>query len=418
MILDGLISVAVALVFLFVTESVLRVLYPEKVLEIARQRLKVQNLAYQFHPQNLIDLKPNIKKTFIQSEANGGDKVQWKTNQDGFRGNDLNPHAKTRVMVYGDSNVQARFSPIGKSFTGRLEQYLNGTSKKDVEVVNAGVVGFGPDQNLKKFMAGIDRYQPDIVIFHIFADNDFGDIIRNRLFEIGPDGALAETGLKLSVDPSLKGTGSRLLITQAATKILGRLGIGPTASHSSFEDTSTLTAMTKEIATNVKLRTTLINREFDVYKKRQRRRFSHFADHYDIDVALNPENESSVTKIALMEAILKKAANTAATNDVKLVVLIQPSTRDLTRNMQPNYEDFGKYPSYRPDRLTSTIDKICDRNTIHRINLFPVFLSNNPQSLYFTTNDDHWNEKGQDLAAHTTAQYLHQHFDETLPDPS
>jgi hypothetical protein len=96
-------------------------------------------------------------------------------------------------MVYGDSNVQARFSSLEDTFSHRLEIGLESRLGTKVDVINAGVIGFGPDQSLLRFIKDADVYRPNVVIFHVFADNDFGDLLRNRLFELAPDGTLVET---------------------------------------------------------------------------------------------------------------------------------------------------------------------------------------------------------------------------------
>lgn len=53
-------------------------------------------------------------------------------------------------------------------------------------------------------------------------------------------------------------------------------------------------------------------------------------DHYDVDVALDSERDSSKTKIRLMEEVLKEASNVARKKNIKFLVLIQPSVIDLT----------------------------------------------------------------------------------------
>ena len=388
------------MVLLFISELGLRFLYPEKALQIANQDLKIKNLAFQYHSEYLIDLKPSVQKQYP------GCIVEWQTNKDGFRGHDLVPQPKLRVMVYGDSNILARFSTLEASFAGRLEQYLKQMGKDEVEVINAGVVGFGPDQSLIKLTTGIDRYRPHIIVFHVFADNDFGDMIRNRLFELDGDGELIETDFKRTVDPSIKRSGSRLLVVRAAAAAFIRLGLIQAPKDPIVSDASVWTN-----ARFIKTQIDIIRQEFEVYKRGEAKQFSHFADHYDIDIALHPETESATIKIALMEALLKRVSTIAARNNTKLVVLIQPSSRDLTRNSQPNYEHFSQYPNYRRDRLTSIVDDICKRHHIPRINLFPLFMENNPTSLYFERDNNHWNDKGQDLAAYETARFIFQNFD-------
>jgi len=88
----------------------------------------------------------------------------------------------------------------------------------DVEAINAGVSGFGPDQNLIRFTEEADIYRPGLLVFHVFADNDFGDIIRNRLFSLDADGSLMRTNMKLS-PPHLQVI-SGLLTVKAIRKII------------------------------------------------------------------------------------------------------------------------------------------------------------------------------------------------------
>ena len=71
-----------------------------------------------------------------------------ETNNDSFRGPELNNESEYRIIVYGDSNIQARFSDSANTFTGQLDHYVKKSSFRDYEILNAGVVGFGPDQNL------------------------------------------------------------------------------------------------------------------------------------------------------------------------------------------------------------------------------------------------------------------------------
>src|SRR5262249_36170994 len=91
------------------------------------------------------------------------------------------------------------------TFPAKLEGYLKErTTGKDVEVINSGVTGFGPDQSLLKMSQEIDVYHPSVVVLQIFADNDFGDIVRNRLFDLDRDGAtLVATKAKREIDPML-----------------------------------------------------------------------------------------------------------------------------------------------------------------------------------------------------------------------
>jgi hypothetical protein len=398
--LNLLTSASIAVVLLFVAELVLRMLYPEKVLEIAIERQRTENLAYAFHPEYLISLKPNVRKVFRRTHAHEGDVVHWGSNSDSFRGPELRSNPQTRIIVYGDSNIQARFSHLRQTFPYRLQELLESAHGRDVEVINGGIIGSGPDQVLLRFSADVDRYKPDAVIFHVFADNDFGDIVRNRLFELDANDRLVRTTFTPTADSELDAKTPRLLTVKAALKVL-RLVSGGGSEPGSGPGKTQEERLKEWLA--------ITEKEYAVYKQGKPRSFSHFADHYDFDVALYPDSESAVTKVKLLDRILQEAKATSEKKGVALVVLIQPSSRDLTQNLLLSHADFERFPKYRRDGLSSTVDEICARHGIHRINLYPVFLNNDPQSLYFTAEDDHWNASGQELAARVTAEYLTKH---------
>ncbi len=193
-------------------------------------------------------------------------------------------------------------------------------------------MGFGPDQSLIRFEKEADIYKPELVIFHISAYNDFGDIVRNRLFELDANGNLIETLYERTVDQALvQGDASNLisnLLIVKATRKLVKLMRG-SDKKSDSDKKSKIYDWLQSAA----------DREYSVYKESQPREFSFVADHYDIDVALDPDAESSKTKIGLMEAILSRANIISASKGVEFLVLIQPSVIDLTKhNFVLNYE--------------------------------------------------------------------------------
>ena len=142
---DSIIIAAISLGLLVVSETILRIMFPEKI------ATRPETVAYEFNQDYLISLAPNIQKTFVRAEHNGGDTIHWKTNNDRFRGDPLRNNPQVRIMVYGDSNVQARFSKTENTFAYKLGEYLKHKGIKGIEVVNAGTLGFGPDQSLIRF---------------------------------------------------------------------------------------------------------------------------------------------------------------------------------------------------------------------------------------------------------------------------
>jgi hypothetical protein len=239
------------------------------------------------------------------------------------------------------------------------------------------------------------------VVFHVFADNDFGDILRNRLVTLDARHALTRTEFRGTVDDELQSRLSPLLLRRAAQRVredLDRLDDPTRTGPRPLE-------VRQEIAVQGLIEAA--EAEFATFTRGGRRVFSHFADHYDIDLALHPTSEAARVKVALMDAVLRKAKRTAADHGTHLLVLIQPSVIDVTEaNAFVTAAFLSRYPDYRRDRLSSVVDDLCARAEIDRVNLFPVFTENDPDSLYFVVNDNHWNDRGQDLAARTTADHI------------
>lgn len=388
-VLTGVLLLGISISVLVSAEFALRLAFPAKI-----------DVTTEFHSNLLFFPKPNIEDTFRRSEANGGDIITWKTNGQSFRGYELRTNADIRLVVYGDSNIQAGFSHLENTFPARLESYLNGFSDIDIEVINAGVPGYGPDQSLIRLSLDSDTLQPDIVVFHVFADNDFGDILRNRLFDIEENRLLDRTDALIQFEEleqrNLKSFASSLLLVRAINKVMKNL-------------------VERELDTEQKRKEHYISGLLDATEKEYAAYIQGgpllIADHYDIDLALYPNSASSLMKVALLEGVLSEAQRVADSKGIQLLVLIQPSVVDLTRNFAfLDYSFLSTYPSYDRERLATIVEDICVLREIHYLNLFPVFLENQPDNLFFLETDNHWNDAGQNLAARETAQYIYENL--------
>jgi hypothetical protein len=382
-------------------ELAIRWIDPEEV-----ETRELEASPYDFHPRYLLGLKPLFEASDERSPANGGGTIQWRTNRYGFRGEPLEDDPAARIIVYGDSNIQAPFSRLERTFVYQLEERLRALTGREIEVVNAGVSGFGPDQSLLRFSGEVHLRRPDAVVLHVFADNDFGDLIRNRLFELSPGGDLVETPHPRDIDPLLEGIGrGRSLRSRLASLRIAR------AANDLRDRAVALLGSSEEDAYGPGRRSPLLrdaDREYLVYTRSEPKRFCVFCDHYDYDLALLPQSESARTKRALMAEILKRARRLASSRDIGFMVLIQPSSRDLTRNASPNYEHLQAFSGYRRTNLSAFVADICDENGIAYVNLFDAFARQNPESLFFVSDDDHWNDAGQALAAAEAASLLHE----------
>jgi hypothetical protein len=112
-------------------------------------------------------------QTHMTDEGDG----QVVINSLGYRDRErqLDKAAETfRIAVFGDSMVEATQVNLDKTFTYLLEERLSSASRP-VEVLNFGIAGYGPLQELLLFQREGPRYRPDLVVLAVFLDNDVAD---------------------------------------------------------------------------------------------------------------------------------------------------------------------------------------------------------------------------------------------------
>jgi len=391
---DTLIIIAVTLAMLALIELALRIFFPQ----FKHAGHTITSLAFEYNQDYLVALKPNMEKVFVRDTRDGGGKVTWKTDSLGFRGEGIGEKNAPRVIVYGDSNVHARFSPDHETYPAVLQQLI-GMQIKGVQVINAGMTGAGPDQSLLRLREHFAKVSPDVVIFHIFADNDYGDIIKNRLFELSAQGEMVKTGFPVTVDPKLNPVRlafnnllNQLYLYGAVNSLLADINASRESQLSEAEKTeNTLNELERNST-----------RAYAVYKQGKPREFSHFKDFYDIDIAADPDSESARTKIALMEKVLLAASQFCAEKKAAFMVVVQPSKLDLVGNWPENLA--RKYPKYRPENLTRPLKEICAKNRFNCIHLIDYYSHDDPASLYIA--DGHWSAKGQRVAAEETSREI------------
>ena len=134
-------------------------------------------------------------------------RAQVRINSLGLRGPEVAelPPDGYRVMVLGDSMVASFEVPWEKSFPALLESRLNDEFEIPVQVINAGVRGYGTDQSYLYYKKRGVHLEPDLVIL-IFGGNDYSDIVTlHRMrrtfgkgaFALTPEGMLKRVGFPI-----------------------------------------------------------------------------------------------------------------------------------------------------------------------------------------------------------------------------
>lgn len=104
------------------------------------------------------------------------------------------PAGHKRVLVLGDSFIEALHVSLEVTAGRQLEAQLNAGRGPRVEVISAGVSGYGTAAESLFFEKDLKRYQPDVVILGFYPGNDVknnSSTLEDYLQpQYGPDGAL------------------------------------------------------------------------------------------------------------------------------------------------------------------------------------------------------------------------------------
>ena len=367
---------------------------------------------YQPDPSRLYRLVPNSRKVFVHRPENGGSRVDVRINADGFRGPPLRPLVGSgrRIMVYGDSFIAGEISPDTLTFVRVLERLLQSRHGSEIEVVNAGVAGYGPDQAFIALREDAPRMRPAAVILGIFADNDFGDLVRDKLFVLSADSQLTRghpvlaPGLRQAIEEQAHPSGWRrsFLLRWVERRLSA-------ASGATLEDprpkrkTISPTELSPEAYTKRAIDRNA--RQFVELREHRDIVTTLFGDSYDADLATDPEGPSARYKVAVMDRLLAAAQVAMDSLHLPFVVVVIPSPVDVCDSYDIRVDSIH-YPAYDRRRLTRIIDSLATRSKIRTVDLYQPFATAGACALYFRHGDSHWNSAGQRLAGKILADSL------------
>ncbi len=356
---------------------------------------------YDYSPRYLFRLRPNAWSATTLLAINGGQTVLHHVNSRGYRGDELLPAGQAkRVVVYGDSFIHAFYTPDEETFTEQLEREIARGLGKPVEVVNAGTSSYGPDQNLLRMQDELQALAPDLVILAVFAGNDFGDLIRNKMFELDAQGTLRSRPFVLTDELRVRFelTHRESILRIAARRAKASAGAALTPGHPG--------ATTKDPrVANMDEWLEVAAAEYSSYL-RDDVVTEPSVDRYNADASLLPNSEAARYKVRLMEAVLRKAAEVAAVRSIPFMLLFIPYPVDVLDGHDAARVDTPRFPDYRRTNLTDSLQGIGTRNGIDYVNLFDTFRARRNEALYYRGGDDHWTSVGQKLAAQVTAKHI------------
>ncbi len=352
---------------------------------------------YQEDPKLIFSFIPDRTSTTTLPPVNGGATITHRINTSGFRGEELlerRPQRK-RIAVYGDSFIHAYYAADADTFPVQLQAALAQRSGADVEVINAGVSSYGPDQVSYKLERELSALKPDLLVVAIFAGNDYGDLTRNKMFRLGPDGALVANEWRLDAEVSEAFSLSQresILVRALRTTVAARRPPAATAGDPAAPDREFMVAEAQ--------------REYDSLVAGDPVVTNTHIDYYSADVSLLPNSNSARYKVAMMRGVLERIRSIAGAGGVPIMFMFIPHPADLTDSYDWGAVDRSRYPDYDGRNQTAPLERFATETSSHYLSLYDSFRDNDPNKLYLHGGDDHWSPTGQALAAKLAADYI------------
>lgn len=317
---------------------------------------------------------------------------------DGFRKNPYNcsdGEVKKRLLLVGDSNIAAVFL-TDKDTLGSQIAKLSVEAGECVHVDSFGVSGFGPDQNFKAIDSITARNAYDAVVFHVFADNDLGDLLRNNVFQ---DNQIKDIGYCYPE----AGLWDDLLLARAVRRAV-YVATGyfinwnyPASSLRNDENCEMVAAPYSDNYAEALFERAKIDKELFLNGRRQ----IYMGDRYDIEFACHADDQLDLYVSDVLTNISMGMTRLSADRGFEVIYLIQPSEVDTTSNhvnrTSSIIERCGE--KYSPTNLTRYFLDAFKGAEI--IDLYATFEGCN--ECYFTEDelgeDNHWSPHGVEKAA-------------------
>jgi hypothetical protein len=273
------------------------------------------------------------------------------------------PEGALRVLVLGDSFIEALQVPFEASFPSLLERELSTRMGRPVEVINASVSGWGTDDELKYLTSYGRRWKADVIVVAMTLYNDVSDNLRER-FHVMRDGAL---------------------VPRSDTR-------APFAAY-------VLTQLKGFLATRFQTYQLLI-------RARRAREMRAEAEHLHVHVGTlfaDRDDERTARGLELTRLLLERLRSVADADGSRVVLMLIPLGVQLSDTQFDAYggglrESGRRLEIGRPQRV---MRQIGERAAIDVIDLLPAFTAwtaSHRDGLYLA-RDGHWDRAGHHLAA-------------------
>jgi hypothetical protein len=373
---------------------------------------------YQSHPNIGWVHVPNARVVW---QGSGEYQVPVTTNSLGLRDRERRyekDEATFRILLLGDSFADGIEVALPDIFSLKLERCLAERANRPVEVINSGTGSYSPGDELLFYLHEGVKYRPDLVLSAVFVGNDITDMERaiddNMIQSFGgyqfylEDGQLAKRWIEwaspetpLPFPEAMLRRYSRLYyIFQAPDSRVRRLVQEKLAGWGLTQEAGSAAQAEQDSPLP-----------------------EYAADEYLIIFAKNfPDNEVIAPRIkelwALFQAVYRELDQAVSHQDRQLAVILLPRAAQVHPQMYDRFaaEFLGRYPSLDQSDWANwdlnapnvAMHRFFSENNIPMFDLLPGFRAyaqSHPDLLYYQ-EDIHFNEKGHQLTADLTCDWL------------
>ncbi len=283
------------------------------------------------------------------------------------------PPGTCRVLVLGDSFMEALQVRFDSSFPALLERGLAAESRNPIEVVSAGVGGWGTAEQLRYLTDYGLSWSPDLVLIMMTLHNDISDNLREQFYSVR-NGVLTE-------QPRRRASVLGYKLVQLKSYL---------ATHSHFFQL---------------LRKARLNRQISTTGKQLR---AHV-----VDLLAESTPPSIVQGFELTELLLEEIRSLTMARSGRVVLVLLPlqtqvSDARFAAFVRTAADTTSQMHLDEPQRYMRAI---ADRLGLPVIDLLPGFrewTATGGSALYLK-GDGHWTEGGHRLAAAMVAKELRRH---------
>ena len=149
---------------------------------------------YRLDPDLIYPFKPKAKGSLNLADITDSKSI----NSFGLRNREISAESRSyRIIAARDSFTEGIGVTREESYPGQLEIYLKKETGLDLEVVNAGVSGYSPDQTYRYIMTKLLKLKPDIILWNLTFPLDIYDASMwyPSLYDLREDQLIAKNGI-------------------------------------------------------------------------------------------------------------------------------------------------------------------------------------------------------------------------------